>query len=94
MQLIYIIGIYEDNYNTVHERFETDSVNMMKKNPCCKKNKEILIYISLAQSIRKPWKLLLGTTTLKSFVSHIGLWETLGELDDLENYWANATCNL
>ena len=40
MQLIYIIGIYEDNYNTVHERFETDSVNMMKKNPCCKKTKK------------------------------------------------------
>ena len=33
-------------------------------------------YISLAQSIRQPWELPVGTTTLKSFVSHTGLWET------------------
>ena len=42
------------------------------------------MFISLAQSIRQPWKLSLGTTTLKSFVDHTGLWETLEKLDDLE----------
>ena len=61
---------------------------------CCKETKEVSIYISLAQSIRQPWELSLGTTTLKSFVSHTGLWQTLKKLDDLGKYWANATCNL
>ena len=51
----------------------------------CKETKEI----SMAQSIRKPWKLSLGTTTLKTFVSHTGLQETLKKLDDLEKYWAD-----
>ena len=51
MQLIYPIDIFEDNYNIVHDRFETDSVNVMKD--CCKETKKISIYISLAQSIRK-----------------------------------------
>ena len=39
----------------------------------------------MAQSIRKPWKLTLGTATLKLFESHTGLTETLEKLDDLEN---------
>ena len=48
------------------------------------------MYISLTQSIRKPWKLPLGTTTLNTFVNRIGLWQTLEKLHDLEKYWANA----
>ena len=60
---------------------------------CCRETKEILAYISLAQSIWKPWKLSLETTILK-FVSHTDLWQTLEKLYDLEKYWANATCNL
>ena len=28
MQLIYLIDIFEDNYNIVHDRFETDSANV------------------------------------------------------------------
>ena len=81
MQLIYLIDIFEDNYNIVHDRFEADS-------------KEISIYISLAECIRKPWKLSPGTTTLKTFISHIGLLQTLEKLDDLEKCRTNATCNL
>ena len=50
--------------------------------------------LALAQSIRQPWKLSLGTAAPKSFVSYTGLRETLEKLDDLEKYWANATCNL
>ena len=84
MQIIYLIDIFEDNYNIVHDRFETDSVNVMKNRPLVAKKKETSIYISLAQSIKQTWKLSLGTTTLKSFVSHTGLWETLEKLDDLE----------
>ena len=30
MQLIYLIDVSEDNYDIVSDRFETDSVNMMK----------------------------------------------------------------
>ena len=30
MQLIYLADIFEDNYNIVRDRFETDSVNVMK----------------------------------------------------------------
>ena len=33
MQLIYPIDIFEDNYNIVRDRFETDSVNVMKNRP-------------------------------------------------------------
>ena len=29
-QLIYLIDIFQDNYNIVRDRFETDSVNVMK----------------------------------------------------------------
>ena len=31
MQLIYLIDIFEDNYNIVPDRFETDSVNVLEK---------------------------------------------------------------
>ena len=30
MQLIYVIDFFEDDYNTVHDRFEIDSVNVIK----------------------------------------------------------------
>ena len=30
MQLIYLNNIFEDNYNIVRDRFETDSVNVLK----------------------------------------------------------------
>ena len=30
MQFIYLIDIFQDNYNIVHDHFETDSVNVMK----------------------------------------------------------------
>ena len=55
MYLVYLIDIFEDNYNIVRDRFETDSVNMMKNRPLVtKKQNEISVYTSLAQSIRKP----------------------------------------
>ena len=31
MQLIYLIDIFENNYNIVRDRFETDSVNVLEK---------------------------------------------------------------
>ena len=77
MQLIYLADIFEDNYNIVRDRFETESVNVMKYMSLVAKKQRKFQYISLAQSIRQPWELSLGTTTLKSFVSHAGLWETL-----------------
>ena len=85
------------SYNIVRDRFEADSVNVMEIRTLVGINKgnfNIYIYISLDQSIRKPWKLSLGTTTMKLFVSHAGLWQTLEKPDDFEKYWPNATCNL
>ena len=52
MQLIYLNDILEGNYHILRDRFETDSVNVIAA--CCKETKEISIYISFAQSIRKP----------------------------------------
>ena len=39
MQLIYLIDIYEDNYNVVRDRFETDLVNVMKNRLLVQRNK-------------------------------------------------------
>ena len=33
MQLIYLADIFEDNYNIVRDRFETNSVNMLEIRP-------------------------------------------------------------
>ena len=77
MQLIYSADIFEDNNNIVCDRFETELVNVMKYMSLVAKKKRKFQYITLAQSIRQPWELLLGTTTLKSFVHHTGLWENL-----------------
>ena len=78
MQLIYLADIFEDNYNIVRDLFETESANGIKYMLLVAKKQRKFQYISLAQSIRQPWELSLGTTSLKSFVSHTGLLETLG----------------
>ena len=73
MQLIYLTDIFEDNYNIVRDRFETESANVMKYMSLVAKKQKKFQYISLAQSNRQPRELSLGTTTLKSFVSDTGL---------------------
>ena len=54
MQLIYRIGIFEDNFNIVRDRFETDSVNEMKNRPLVakkqKKSQYILAWLSLSEN--------------------------------------------
>ena len=70
MQLIYLADTFEDYYNILRDPFETESVNVMKYMSLVAKKQRKFQYISLAQSIRQ---LSLGTTTLKSFVSHTGL---------------------
>ena len=45
MQLIYPIDIFEDNYNIVRDRFETDSVNVMKNGPLVAKKQRKSQYI-------------------------------------------------
>ena len=72
-QLIYLADIFEDNYNIVRDLFETESVNVMNYMSLVAKKQRKFQHISLAQSIRQPRELSLGTTTLKSFVSHTGL---------------------
>ena len=54
MQLIYPIDIFEDNNNIVRDRFETDSVNVMKNRPLAAKNQRkfqyILAWLSLSEN--------------------------------------------
>ena len=54
MQLIYLIDIFEDNYNIVHDRFETDSVNVTKNRPLVankqRKFKYIFAWLSLSEN--------------------------------------------
>ena len=54
MQLIYPVDIFEDNYNIIRDRFETDSVNVMTNRLLVTKKQKLSICINLAQSIRKP----------------------------------------
>ena len=51
MQIIYLIDIFEDNYNIVHDRFETDPVNVMKNRPLVAKKRKfqyILAWLNLS----------------------------------------------
>ena len=73
MKLIYLADLFEDNYIIVRDCFETESVNVMKYMSLVVKKQRKFQYISFVQSIRQPWELSLGTTALKSFVSHTGL---------------------
>ena len=54
MQLIYLADIFEDNYNIVRDRFETESVNVTKYMSLIAKKQRKFQYISFAQSIRQP----------------------------------------
>ena len=40
MRLVYLIDIYEDNYNIVHDRFKTASINVMKNRPIVAKKQK------------------------------------------------------
>ena len=54
MQLIYLIDIFQDDYNIVRDHFETDSVNVMKnRSLVAKKQREfqyILAWLSLSEN--------------------------------------------
>ena len=54
MHLIYLNDIFEDNYNIVRDRFETDSVNVIKNRPLVAKKQRkfqyILAWLSLSES--------------------------------------------
>ena len=54
MQLIYLIDIFEDNYNIVPDRFETDPVNVMKNRSFVAKKQRkpqyILAWVSLSEN--------------------------------------------
>ena len=57
VQLICLIDIFEDNYNIVHDRFETDSVNAMKNRPLVKKKQRKFQYILLGSVYQKTTKI-------------------------------------
>ena len=56
MQLIYLIEIFEDNYNIVRDCFETDSVNVMKNRPLAAKKQRKFQYILVWLSLSKNYK--------------------------------------
>ena len=51
---MYPIDIFEDNYNIVRDRFETDSVNVMKNRPLVakklRKSQYILACLNLSEN--------------------------------------------
>ena len=51
MQLIYLIDIFEDNYNIVRDRFETNSVNVLEKRPLVAKKQRKFQYILACLSL-------------------------------------------
>ena len=54
--------------NIVRDRFETDSVNVIKdKLVVAKKHKEISVYINLAQSQRKNMKVVIRKINTQNF---------------------------
>ena len=56
MQLIYLIDIFQDDYNILCDHFETDSVNVMKNKPLVAKQRNfnkfqyILAWLSLSEN--------------------------------------------
>ena len=57
MQLIYRIDIFEDNYNIVRDRFETDSVNVLKNTSLVAKKQRKSQYILAASVYEKTMKI-------------------------------------
>ena len=57
MQLIYRIDIFEDNYNIVRDRFETDSVNVMKNRSLVAEKQRKSQYILAASAYQKTMKI-------------------------------------
>ena len=54
MQLIYFTDSFENNYDIVHDRFKTGSVNVMKNRPLVGKKQRkfqyILAWLSLSEN--------------------------------------------
>ena len=51
MQLAYLIDIFQDNYNIVRDRFEADSVNVMKNRSLVAKKQRKFQYTSSLLSL-------------------------------------------
>ena len=46
MELFYLVGIFEDSYNIVRDRFKTDSIKFDEKQAaCCKETQSKFKYI-------------------------------------------------
>ena len=56
MQLIYLIEIFEDNYNIVRDCFETDLVNVMKYRLLVAKKQRKFQYVLAWLSLSKNYK--------------------------------------
>ena len=68
-----------------------DSVNVRKKATCSKETMEISIYINLALSYQKTMKTVTRNNNTQNVREAMLVCD---KREDLNKYWANATCNL
>ena len=57
MQLIYLTDIFEDNYNIVRDRFETDLVSVMKNRSFVARKQRKFQYILAGSVYQKTMKI-------------------------------------
>ena len=90
-----MLTLFEDNYNIVRDCFETESVNMMKYMLLVAKKQNKFQYISLTQSIHTTMRTAIRNNNTQIVCQpYWFVRNSLEKLADLEEYWANATCNL
>ena len=86
MQLIYRIDIFEDNYNIVRDRFETDSVNVMKNRSLVAKKQRKSQYMLAASVYQKTMKIVARNNNTLNIRKPNQLRQNFEKLDDLEKY--------
>ena len=94
MHLIYLIDIFEDNYNIAHDRFETDPANVMKNRLVVAKKQRKFQYISALLSLSQNHEDCHYEQQHSNRSYATMVCKTLEKCDDLEKYRANTTFNL
>ena len=97
MQLIYLADTFEDNYNILRDRFETESVNVMKYMSLVAKKQKVISIYQLASVYQTTMRTV--TTKNNTQIVRKPYWfvrNSCENSDDLEKYWATCypTCNL
>ena len=85
MQFIYRIDIFEENYNIVRDRSETDSINVMKNRSLVVKKQRKSYYILAASVYQKTMKIVARNSNTLN-IRKPYWFVTFEKLDDLEKY--------